>query len=84
MADGIFVPPAAPTTRRTLPMESITIVGDIDDSGCFPGLIIFAGEPGRPKKFLNSEDEKSSIPLFRNIPVLFEVTPAPKLKFALL
>lgn len=46
----IFVPPAAPTTIRTLPVVAFTrIVGVIEDSGRFPGWIKLAGLAGSPK-----------------------------------
>jgi hypothetical protein len=32
----IFVPPAAPITSLTLPIESVKIDGDMDESGRFP------------------------------------------------
>jgi hypothetical protein len=77
----IRVPPAAPITVRTLPVDaSTTIVGVMDDKGRLPGLMKLAGLGGTPKKFVVLGDEKSSISLFMMMPVCSEMNPAPKLK----
>jgi hypothetical protein len=56
-----------------------TIVGAMDDNGLFPGLIKFDGA-GRPAEtFIGME--KSSISLFRSIPVLGDSIREPKYEF---
>jgi hypothetical protein len=56
-----------------------TIVGAMDDNGLFPGLIKFDGA-GRPAEtFIWME--KSSISLFRSIPVLGDSIREPKYEF---
>ena len=76
----IRVPPAAPMTERTLPVdESTTMVGVMDDRGRLPGRMKLAGLGGTPKKFVVLGDEKSSISLFMMTPVCSEMNPAPKL-----
>lgn len=70
--DVIFEPPAAPINRSTLPCSSKSIVGHIEDSGIFLGVIKFAGDGGKPYAFERPGTEKSSIPSFRIIPVCLE------------
>lgn len=75
----ILVPPEAPTTNLTCPSESATILGHMEDSGLFPGLMKFEAEAGTPKEFTVLGVEKSSISLLNIIPVLFPTTFEPKL-----
>ena len=42
----ILDPPAAPATILTSPFSSVTMVGDIEDIGRFPGQMKLAGEGG--------------------------------------
>ena len=76
----IFDPPEAPATILTFPFLSVIILGDIDDSGRFPGRMKLAGEGGYPKKLFLPGVEKSSISLFMMIPVDSETNIEPKLK----
>lgn len=75
----ILVPPAAPITERTCPLDT-TIVGVIDERGRFFGLMKLAGLGGRPKKFTILGEEKSSISSLRIMPVSSDTNAAPKLK----
>ena len=75
-----MVPPEAPTTKVTLPDASTTMVGQLEERGLFPGKIKLFGDGGKPKKLMSPGTEKSSITLFRMIPVDSDVNPAPKLK----
>lgn len=79
MAVVIFVPPEAPITILTSPFLSVIILGAIDDNARLPGASALLGDPGKPKLLTNFSKEKSSIPLFRTIPVCFDVIPEPKL-----
>jgi hypothetical protein len=54
--------------------------GHIDETARFPGAMEFADEKGIPKKLFVFGIEKSFIPLLSIIPVVCDVTPAPKLK----
>lgn len=74
----ILVPPDAPRTSRTWSPPN-TIVGHMDDKDILPGANLFAGDQPKPKKFWNCGNEKSSMPLFKMIPVCFDANPAPKL-----
>ena len=58
-----------------------TIVGDIDDKGLFPGLIKLAGAGGRTPFVTFAGMEKSSISLFKIIPVLGDRIFEPKYPF---
>jgi len=49
VAVRILVPPEAPTTIRTSPLASTTIVGVIEERDRFPGAILLASEGGSPK-----------------------------------
>lgn len=75
----ILVPPAAPTNIFTSPLLSSIIDGHMDDRGRLPGLIKFAGEGATLKKLVLLGEEKSSISLFKIMPVLFEIIQLPKL-----
>ena len=58
-----------------------TIVGDMEDNGLFPGLIKLAGAgAGTPAETFPGI-EKSSISLFRSIPVLGDSICEPKYEF---
>ena len=76
---GIFVPPAAPIIKRTLPFVSVTMVGDIDDWARFFGSIKFPGDAGKSKRFFNDGTAKSFIPVLNMIPVRLPDSPIPKL-----
>jgi len=78
-AEEILVPPAAPTTKTASPSELTTINGLIDDRGIFPGAMKFSGEGGISKALVILGAEKSSISSFKIIPVLIDLTLAPKL-----
>lgn len=58
-----------------------TIVGVIDESGRFPGTIKFAGAGGLAPPVVLNGIEKSSISLFRTIPVDGDIICAPKYEF---
>ncbi len=58
----ILVPPDAPVTSRTSPDSlSMMIVGHVDESGIFPGLMKLLGDGGMPNPLVMFGDEKSSI-----------------------
>lgn len=78
-AVGIFVPPAAPTIKRTAPFASVTMVGDIDDCARFCGAIKLPGDDGRSKIFFMAGTEKSFIPVLNMMPVRLPASPIPKL-----
>ena len=59
----IFVPPDAPTTKRTTPSLSRNIVGAVEDWGRFPGEIMFDSDGSTPNAFFLPGVEKSSISL---------------------
>lgn len=80
MARVIFDPPAAPIPSKKSPFLSVIMDGHIEDSGRLPGSIKFDGEDGKPKELMTPGVEKSSISLFKIIPVLGDTKPQPKLK----
>jgi len=60
----MWVPPDPPATSLAFPLLlSITITGDIEDNGRFPGLMKLFGEGGTSKSFVILGEEKSSISL---------------------
>ena len=73
----VRIPPAPPITSLTSPVPFTTIAGDIDDSGLFPGDMKLALDDG---VFVMLGMLKAVIWLFKSIPVLFDITPEPKLK----
>lgn len=75
----ILVPPAAPTVNFTSPLLSITIVGHIEEKGCFPGAIKLDGDAGTPKALTTPGVEKSSIESLSIIPVVLDLIFDPKL-----
>lgn len=75
----IFEPPADPDTKTTSPFLSKMMLGHIEDSGRLPGLIKLAGDGRNPTPLAFPGLEKSSISLFKMIPVLFERTVPPNL-----
>jgi hypothetical protein len=78
-AEVILVPPEAPTTKIASPSEFTTITGLIEERGIFPGTMKFSGEGGTPNAFVIFGAEKSSMISLRMIPVLMDLTLAPKL-----
>lgn len=48
----IFVPPEAPTTILTFFVLSTKMEGHIEDIGCLPGAMKFAGEGGIPNPLI--------------------------------
>lgn len=67
-------------TVRTVPEESVTTVGHIEDSGRLPGAMRLAADHSKPKLFVAFSTEKSSMPLFITMPVDGEISIAPKLQ----
>lgn len=75
------MPPDAPDTILTSPVRlSRTIVGHVDDIGLFNGRMKLWGEGGTPKELVTLGELKSSISLLKMMPVLGDITTAPKLK----
>lgn len=75
----INVPPAAPIASLRSPFLSKTIVGHEDESGLFPGDTEFAGHGANPNELMMSGEAKSSISLFKMMPVLTEASSEPNL-----
>ena len=75
-ADIILGPPDAPRTSITLSLESVMMVGDIDDMGRAPGLIRLYLDGTSPYIFGSvGFVEKSSIWSFNIIPVDGDIIP---------
>ena len=53
------------------------MLGLIEESGLLPGLMKFVADGGRLNSFVTSGDEKSSISLFKMIPVLGDIITDP-------
>lgn len=75
----MWVPPAAPKAILTSPVGPTIIVGAAELSGLFPPAMKLAREGGTPKVFTMSGELKSSISLFRIIPVLGDAWSDPNL-----
>lgn len=68
----IFDPPADPMITSTSLFWSSKIVGAIDVTGNLPGLMKLLGDGGIPYEFGTPGVEKSSMMLFKIMPVLRE------------
>ena len=74
----MVLPPGAPTAIRKR-LFSVIMVGVILERGVFLGAILLASLPTNPKAFgTPGAAEKSSISLFKTIPVPGVTIPAPK------
>lgn len=78
--DVIFVPPPPPINNLTLLDSSNIIDGQVDDRGILPGAMKLAGDGFTTYLFTIPGNEKSSIWLFKSIPVLFDITKLPNLE----
>ncbi len=75
-------PPGLPVARMGWPSWN-TMVGDMELSGFLPGRMALASAPISPYAFIAPGlAEKSSISLFKRIPVPGTTMPEPKLKFS--
>ena len=75
------MPPEPPETSLTSPdFESMTMTGQVDDNGLFPGRMKFVGDGGTPNAFVTLGELKSSISLLKIMPVLGDILMEPNLK----
>lgn len=56
---GMWLPPAAPVTKATLPSLRVAIIGEMEDRGRFPGLMKLFGFAGYPMALVVFGVEKS-------------------------